>query len=114
MNYINTRGVHQFQTVDINTPLPGTYVPAALTNPFATGNYPYGQAAGIYNLYESGGIYKQNQVIFNLRAPINSRVSLQGYYAWDMPTPMRDIRPILTISLRTRARAVRHPQPHSS
>jgi hypothetical protein len=82
VNYINTRGVHQFQTVDINTPLVGSYVPASLTNPFATGNYPYGQAAGIYNLYESGGIYKQNQVIFNLRAPINSRVSLQGYYAF--------------------------------
>ena len=25
VNFINTRGVHQFQTVDINTPVIGTY-----------------------------------------------------------------------------------------
>jgi hypothetical protein len=82
VNYINTRGVHQFQTVDINTPLIGTYVPASLNNPFAQGVYPLGQAAGVYNVYESGGIFKQNQLIFNVRAPINSRISLQGYYAY--------------------------------
>jgi hypothetical protein len=85
VNYINTRGVHQLQTVDINTPIPGSYLPAASpfnTTGFPLGNYPYGQAAGIYNLYETGGIYKQNQVIANVRAPINSRVSLQGYYAY--------------------------------
>src|SRR5579863_5039583 len=85
VNYINTRGVHQFQTVDINTPIIGSYLPALSPgNPTtsAIGSYPYGQAAGVYNLYESGGIFKQNQLIFNLRAPINSRISLQGYYAY--------------------------------
>ena len=85
VNFIDTRGVHQLQTVDINTPLPGTYAPPlSLANPtqYAIGNYPYGQAKGYDNLYESGGIYKQNQLIFNLRAPINSRVSLQGYYVY--------------------------------
>ncbi|HEY1757717.1 MAG TPA: carboxypeptidase regulatory-like domain-containing protein [Bryobacteraceae bacterium] len=82
VNYINTRGVHQFQTVDINTPLLGTYVPPSPINPVGLGNYPLGQAAGVYNYYESGGIYKQNQLIFNLRAPINNKVSLQGYYAY--------------------------------
>ncbi len=78
VNYINTRGVHQFQTVDINTPLIGTYSPV---NPLAA-VYPLGAAGGVYNMYESGGIYKQNQLIFNVRAPINSRISLQGYYAY--------------------------------
>ena len=73
VNFIDTRGVHQFQTVDINTPVIGTY-PA---NPV----YPLGQAGGVYNLYESGGIFKQNQLIFNMRVPLN-KVSLQGYYAY--------------------------------
>ncbi len=78
VNYINTRGTHQFQTVDINTPLPGTYSPALPLNAV----YPLSSAAGVYNLYESGGIYKQNQLIFNLRVPLGSRVSMQGYYAY--------------------------------
>jgi hypothetical protein len=82
VNYINTRGVHQLQTVDINTPIIGSYIPASPTNPFAVGNNPYGEAAGYYNLYESGGIYKQSQLSFTLRAPINSRISLQGYYVY--------------------------------
>jgi uncharacterized membrane protein YgcG len=77
VNYINTRGVHQLQTVDINTPIIGTY------NPLNTAQtvYPLGQAAGVYNLYESGGIFKQNQLIFNMRVPFN-KFSLQGYYAY--------------------------------
>ena len=82
VNFIDTRGVHQLQTVDINTPLIGTYMPASATNSIAQGNYPYGAAAGYLTLYESGGIYKQNQLTVNLRAPINSRVSLQGYYVY--------------------------------
>ncbi len=77
VNYINTRGVHQLQTVDINTPLIGTYNPL---NP-AQAVYPLGPAAGVYNLYESGGIFKQNQLIFNMRVPFN-KFSLQGYYAY--------------------------------
>ncbi len=43
MNYINSRGVHSFQTVNINTPLPlpGTNVPAySPANPSAA-TYPY-------------------------------------------------------------------------
>ncbi len=78
VNYINTRGTHQNQLVDINTPLPGTYSPSLGTS---AANYPYGKAAGIYNLYESGGIFKQNQLIFNMRVPLGNTVSLQGYYA---------------------------------
>jgi hypothetical protein len=79
VNFTDTRGVHQPQLVDINTPLIGSYVPATSTT-LAQGNYPYGQAAGVDYLYESGGLYKQNQLTFNLRAPISSKVSLQGYY----------------------------------
>jgi hypothetical protein len=86
INFTDTRAIHQLQTVDINTPIPGSYIPAlSPLNPtsVAIGNYPYGQAAGVYNLYESGGIYKQNQLIFNLRVPLNSHVNLQGYYVFN-------------------------------
>lgn len=82
VNYINTRGLHQFQSVNINTPLPGTYIPASLSNPFAQGNYPYGPNAGVLNLYESGGVFEQNQLIVNMRVPLGSKFSLQGYYAY--------------------------------
>ena len=74
VNYLYSRGIHQFYTADINTPLIGTYP----LNPV----YPIGPNAGVYNLYESGGTFKQNQLQFNLRAPINSRISLQGFYVF--------------------------------
>lgn len=85
MNYITTRGLHQLQTVDINTPLVingiPTYVPATATAP-AQGLYPYGAAAGIYDLYESSGLFKQSQLIFNTNARINSKITLFGYYVF--------------------------------
>jgi hypothetical protein len=81
VNFIDSRGVHELQTVDINTPIPGTYIPSTSPTGTAQGNYPYGQNAGVYNLYESGGIFKQNQLIFNMRVPFN-KFSLQGYYAY--------------------------------
>ena len=78
VNYINSIGTHVLRTVNINTPLPGTWNPL---NPAAS-VYPLGQAAGIYDLYESSGMYRQNQLIFNGNARINSRFSLFGYYAY--------------------------------
>lgn len=77
VNFIDTRGVHQLQTVNINTPLPGTYNPLNI----AQAVYPLGTAGGVYNLYESGGVFKQNQLILNMRVPF-SKFSLQGYYAY--------------------------------
>ncbi len=79
VNYLYSRGIHQFYTNDINTPLIGTYVPGIGGAP-SQGVYPLGAAAGIYNVYESGGVFKQNQLQFNMRAPINSKISIQGYY----------------------------------
>lgn len=78
VNYINSIGTHTLRTVDINTPLPETW---NRLNPSAS-LYPLGQAAGIYNLYESSGMYKQNQLIFNGNARISPRISLFGYYAY--------------------------------
>jgi hypothetical protein len=76
VNYIHTRGVNQLRTYDINTPLLGTY-----TGP-GTGVYPLGAAAGIYDLYSTSGDFKQNQLMFNANARINSRLSLFGFYVY--------------------------------
>jgi hypothetical protein len=85
MNYITTRGIHQLQTVNINTPLVingiPTYVPGTPTTP-AQGVYPLGAAAGIYDLYESSGLMKQSQLVFNSNARISSKLTLFGYYAF--------------------------------
>jgi hypothetical protein len=78
INYINSIGEHVLRTVDINTPVPGTWNPL---NP-ASSLYPLGPAKGFFNLYESSGTYKQNQLIFNANGRINSRISLFGYYVY--------------------------------
>jgi hypothetical protein len=80
-NYLNTRGSHILQTYNINSPFPGTYIPPTFTAP-AQGNYPYGQAAGIQDLYSSSGVYRQNQFVVNSNARINAKFSLFGYYAY--------------------------------
>jgi hypothetical protein len=77
LNYINSRGEHILQTVDINTPLPGTFNAIA-----GTGVYPLGAAKGLYELYEPSGDYKQNQLIVNINSRLNAKFSLFGYYAY--------------------------------
>jgi hypothetical protein len=62
VTYLNSRGVHQFYT---------NYVP----NPAAPVS-----AQQITYEYQSGGIFKQNQVIVNSRAQMGTRLSLWGYY----------------------------------
>jgi len=74
-NYLNTRGTHVLQTYNINTPLPGTYNP--LTQ---TGTYPYG--SGIIDQYSPSGVYRQNQLIANVNARLNAKISLFGYYVY--------------------------------
>ncbi len=81
VNYLNTRGTHDPMTININSPYPGTYVPAIGGVP-AQGLYPYGQGGGIIDEYANVGIYKQNQFIVNGNARINAKFSLFGYYVY--------------------------------
>ena len=73
VTYINSRGVHQLYTDNINAFLPGTY-----DYNTGTGVRPNGIDENIYQ-YQSGGIYKQNQLItnFSVRA---RKLTLFGYY----------------------------------
>jgi hypothetical protein len=81
VNYLNTRGTHILQTVNINSPFPGTYVPP-MNNGQPQGLYPYGQSSGILNLYSDSGVYRQNQLVVNTNARINAKISIFGYYVY--------------------------------
>ena len=73
--YLNSRGVHQFLSVNINAPLPGTYDPA---NP-ASAVYPLGNAGNIYQ-YQSEGLFKQQQLITNFNLRGGQKFSVFGFY----------------------------------
>ncbi len=81
VTYLNTHGVHQLLTNNINAPLPGTYdasVPSTEPPPNNIGVRPFGSVGNIYE-YESVGLFNQNQLItnFNIRG---KRLSLFGFY----------------------------------
>lgn len=76
VSYINSRGWDQLLTNNVNTPLPGTYNPA---NP-STAVYPSGSPGNIYE-FQSGGVYRQNELITSVRVNPGARLSLFGYYA---------------------------------
>ena len=76
ISYLNSKGIHQFLTRNINAPLPGTYDP---NNP-TSGIRPYGDAAGNIYQYESEGEFEQNQLIVNANLRIGTKVSLFGWY----------------------------------
>ena len=71
--YINSRGVHQYLSDNINAFLPQTY--DATTG---TGTRPNGINENIYR-FQSGGVYKQNQLMLNYTVKAR-RVSLFGFY----------------------------------
>src|SRR5260370_32498447 len=74
VNYLSSHGLHQFRSRDINAPLPGTF-----TGVVGSGVFPYGNVGPIH-LMESSGIYNQNQIVTNVNARVNSKISLNGFY----------------------------------
>jgi len=72
-SYINSRGVHQFLSVNANAPLPGT--------PYSDGPRPLGDAAGNVYQYISEGIFKQNQLITNFSVRAGAKLTLFGFYS---------------------------------
>ena len=77
LTYTNSRGVHMLRSRNINAPLPGTFDPMLPDS----GIRPY-PGSNIY-LYESSGVFRQNQVIVNVNARIDRRISLFGFYVWN-------------------------------
>ncbi len=68
-NFIHSTGTHALRSRNIYAPLPGS------------GLMPYGGVNAVY-LYESSGVYRQNQWITNLSAKLGSKLTLSGFYAW--------------------------------
>jgi len=74
VTYLNSIGEHQLFLRNANAPLPGTY-----TGP-GTGVRPFGGTENIYQ-YDSEGVFRQNQLIANVRINAGTKVSLFGYYS---------------------------------
>lgn len=71
--YVNSRGIHQYLSDNVNAYLPWTYDAAT-----GSGTRPNGINENIYQ-FESGGVYKQNQLIMNYNVKAK-RLSLFGFY----------------------------------
>src|SRR5262249_40637899 len=76
LTYTHSHGVHTLRSRNINAPLPGTYDPQMRNS----GVRPYGNVGNIYE-YESTGIFNQDQLITNVNARVNAKLTLFGYYA---------------------------------
>ena len=70
LTYLNSRGVHQFYTNNLNPADPTTSV-----RPIPT-------EGNVYQ-YQSGGTFKQNQLIVNGSIRLNTKLSLFGYYTFN-------------------------------
>jgi hypothetical protein len=79
VTYTSTRALHLDQTVPINTPLPGTYIPGVI----GSGVRPYGLAAGNLFEYESGGFMRQNILMANFNTRFTRNISLFGNYQFN-------------------------------
>ena len=69
-NYMFSRGVHLLRARNINSPLAG-------------GVRPFGDIGNVYQ-YESTGFSRQHQIITNFNTRFNSRVSLFGFYLYNV------------------------------
>ncbi|MFI5111018.1 MAG: carboxypeptidase regulatory-like domain-containing protein, partial [Terriglobales bacterium] len=72
VSYLNSRGVHQFLSIDTNAPTPGT--------PNSSGPRPNPAAGDIYQ-YSSDGVFRQNQLIANFNIRAGAKLSLFGNYS---------------------------------
>ncbi len=69
---------HLSMNINLNTPLPGTYIPGQPTS----GARPYGNAAGNLFAYESEGVFTQRGGWFTLNHRWNDRVSISANYQY--------------------------------
>ena len=74
-NYLNIRSVHQFLSLNINAPLPGTYNPADPTS----GIRPMGGTQNLYQ-FSSGGVGLGNLFYTNYNLHPSKWFSLWGFY----------------------------------
>jgi hypothetical protein len=68
VSYLSSRGAHQFESLNVNAPFPGT--PGS----------PPTSAAPVYQ-YSSDGVFRQNQLIANFNIKAGAKLSLFGFYS---------------------------------
>ncbi len=73
LTYINSRGVHQYLSDNINAFIPSTFDPAT-----GAGVRPNGINENIYQ-FQSGGVYRQNELIMNYSVHAKD-LTLFGFY----------------------------------
>jgi len=89
VNFLNSRGIHEFRTVDINAPVPtpGMLPPGATANSNTgsnnTGIRPYGDLAGDIYDYQSTGTLKQTQLIVGANAQVGRAITLFSRYSYN-------------------------------
>lgn len=83
VNFLNSRGVHELRTVDINAPvpIPGQLPPRALANSTNVCCRPYGDIGDIYD-YQSSGLLKQTMVIVGVNSQVGRRFTLFSRYSY--------------------------------
>jgi hypothetical protein len=69
ISYLDTRGLHQLRSRNLNAPAPGT------------GVRPFGNAFNVYD-YETSGIYKQHLLVVNAILRPNARINLNAGYTF--------------------------------
>lgn len=85
INFLNSRGVHQLRTVDINAPtaVPGQPPPRILYgNDTNAGVRPYGDIGDVYD-YQSTGTFKQTQLLVSLDGNLTKRITLFSRYSYN-------------------------------
>ena len=75
VNYLNFRSVHQYLSLNINAPLPGTYNPADPTS----GTRPLGGTGNLYQ-FSSQGVSRGNIIFSNYNLHPAKWVSIWGFY----------------------------------
>ena len=94
VNFLNSRGIHELRTVDINAPypIPGQKPPGASeVVGGSAGNVnsndvccrPYGNAAGDIYDYQSDGIFKQTMVLVNVNSTVGRWLTLFSRYSYN-------------------------------
>ncbi|MGA2436399.1 MAG: carboxypeptidase regulatory-like domain-containing protein, partial [Bryobacteraceae bacterium] len=76
ISYLNSRGFDQLLTNNINTPLPGKYIPGT---PTPAADYPDHKIENVYQ-FQNGAVFRQNQLISQTNYRWKSRISLRAYY----------------------------------
>jgi len=94
VNFLNSRGVHELRTVDINAPYPipgqpppgATEVVGGSNGSFNSNDVccrPYGNAVGDIYDYQSDGIFKQTMVLVNVNSTVGRWLTLFSRYSYN-------------------------------